>query len=88
MAGIKVIGLHSNPGYQIHMKETKVVRPADFKGKKMRVPSKIAGTILKTLGAILSGSIIEIKLAHFVASLISIQLNWLFSTLFHFALVS
>jgi len=51
MAGIKVIGLHSNPGYQIHMKETKVVRPADFKGKKMRVPSKIAGTILKTLGA-------------------------------------
>ena len=51
MAGIKVIGLHSNPGYQIHMKEKKVVRPADFKGMKMRVPSKIAGTILKTLGA-------------------------------------
>ena len=51
MAGIKVIGLHSNPGYQIHMKDTKVVKPADFKGKKMRVPSKIAGTILKTLGA-------------------------------------
>ena len=51
MAGIKVIGLHSNPGYQIHMKDTKVVNPADFKGKKMRVPSKIAGTILKTLGA-------------------------------------
>ena len=51
MAGIKLIGLHSNPGYQIHMKDTKVVQPADFKGKKMRVPSKIAGTILKTLGA-------------------------------------
>ena len=51
MAGIKVIGLHSNPGYHVHMKETKVVNPADFKGKKMRVPSKIAGTILKTLGA-------------------------------------
>ncbi len=51
MAGIKLIGLHSNPGYQIHMKDTKVVEPADFKGKKMRVPSKIAGTILKTLGA-------------------------------------
>ena len=51
MAGIKLIGLHSNPGYQIHMKSDKVVRPADFKGKKMRVPSKIAGTILKTLGA-------------------------------------
>ena len=51
MAGIKVIGLHSNPGYQIHMKSEKVVKPADFKGKKMRVPSKIAGTILKTLGA-------------------------------------
>ena len=51
MAGIKLIGLHSNPGYQIHMKDTKVVKPADFKGKKMRVPSKIAGTILKTLGA-------------------------------------
>ncbi len=51
MSGIKVIGLHSNPGYQIHMKNTKVVKPADFKGKKMRVPSKIAGTILKTLGA-------------------------------------
>ena len=51
MAGIKLIGLHSNPGYQIHMKTDKVVRPADFKGKKMRVPSKIAGTILKTLGA-------------------------------------
>ncbi len=51
MAGIKLIGLHSNPGYQIHMKDTKVVTPADFKGKKMRVPSKIAGTILKTLGA-------------------------------------
>ena len=51
MAGIKVIGLHSNPGYQIHMKDTKVVKHADFKGKKMRVPSKIAGTILKTLGA-------------------------------------
>ena len=51
MAGIKVIGLHSNPGYQIHMKDTKVVNPSDFKGKKMRVPSKIAGTILKTLGA-------------------------------------
>ena len=33
------------------MKDTKVVKPADFKGKKMRVPSKIAGTILKTLGA-------------------------------------
>ena len=51
MAGIKVIGLHSNPGYQIHMKSEKVVNPSDFKGKKMRVPSKIAGTILKTLGA-------------------------------------
>ena len=51
MAGIKLIGLHSNPGYQIHMKDTKVVKPADFEGKKMRVPSKIAGTILKTLGA-------------------------------------
>ena len=51
MAGIKLIGLHSNPGYQINMKDTKVVKPADFKGKKMRVPSKIAGTILKTLGA-------------------------------------
>ena len=51
MAGIKLIGLHSNPGYQIHMKSVKVVKPADFKGKKMRVPSKIAGTILKTLGA-------------------------------------
>ena len=51
MAGIKLIGLHSNPGYQIHMKDTKVVKPVDFKGKKMRVPSKIAGTILKTLGA-------------------------------------
>tara|TARA_B100000131_G_scaffold179620_1_gene173302 strand:+ start:637 stop:1659 length:1023 start_codon:yes stop_codon:yes gene_type:complete len=51
MADIKVIGLHSNPGYQIHMKSEKVVKPADFKGKKMRVPSKIAGTILKTLGA-------------------------------------
>ena len=51
MAGIKLIGLHSNPGYQIHMKDTKVVKPADFKGKKMRVPSKLAGTILKTLGA-------------------------------------
>ena len=51
IAGIKLIGLHSNPGYQIHMKDTKVVKPADFKGKKMRVPSKIAGTILKTLGA-------------------------------------
>ena len=31
--------------------DTKVMDPADFKGKKMRVPSKIAGTILKTLGA-------------------------------------
>ncbi len=51
MSGIKVIGLHSNPGYQIHMKSVKVVNPSDFKGKKMRVPSKIAGTILKTLGA-------------------------------------
>ena len=51
MAGIKVIGLHSNPGYQKHMKSEKVVNPSDFKGKKMRVPSKIAGTILKTLGA-------------------------------------
>ena len=43
--------MHSNPGYQIHMKDTKVMDPSDFKGKKMRVPSKIAGTILKTLGA-------------------------------------
>ncbi len=51
MSEIKVIGLHSNPAYQIHMKSEKVVNPADFKGKKMRVPSKIAGTILKTLGA-------------------------------------
>ncbi len=51
MEGIKLIGLHSNPAYQIHMKSVKVVKPADFKGKKMRVPSKIAGTILKTLGA-------------------------------------
>ena len=51
MAGIKVIGLHSNPGYQIHMKDTLVVNPSEFKGKKMRVPSKIAGTILKKLGA-------------------------------------
>ena len=51
MSGIHLIGLHSNPGYQIHMKNTKVMDPADFKGKKMRVPSKIAGTILKTLGA-------------------------------------
>ena len=38
MSDIKVIGLHSNPGYQIHMKDTKVVKPEDFKGKKMRVP--------------------------------------------------
>ena len=51
MSGIHLIGLHSNPGYQIHMKNTKVMDPSDFKGKKMRVPSKIAGTILKTLGA-------------------------------------
>ena len=51
MSGIKVIGLHSNPGYQIHMKAKNVVEPEDFKGLKMRVPSKIAGTILKTLGA-------------------------------------
>ena len=33
MAGAS-IGLHSNPGYQIHMKDTKVVKPADFKEKK------------------------------------------------------
>ena len=43
MAGIKVIGLHSNPGYQIHMKDTKVVKPADLKVENEST-SKIAGT--------------------------------------------
>ena len=51
MEGIKLIGLHSNPGYHIHMKEDKVVNPADFAGKKIRVPSKMVGTILAKLGA-------------------------------------
>ena len=51
MAGIKLIGLHSNPAYQFHMKDTQVMSPSDFKGLKMRVPSKIAGTILAKLGA-------------------------------------
>ena len=54
--GIHLIGLHSNPAYQIHMKDTKVMDPSDFKGKKMRVPSKIAGTILKKIGSYWSKS--------------------------------
>ena len=33
MSGIHLIGLHSNPAYQIHMKNTKVMDPSDFKGK-------------------------------------------------------
>ena len=51
MSGIHLIGLHSNPAYQFHMKNKKVMDPSDLKGLKMRVPSKIAGTILKKLGA-------------------------------------
>ena len=51
MEGIKLIGLHSNPGYHIHMKEDNVVNPSDFAGKKIRVPSKMVADILAKLGA-------------------------------------
>ena len=51
MDGIKLVGLHSNPAYQFHMKDKNVLEVSDLKGLKMRVPSKIAGTILAKLGA-------------------------------------
>ena len=51
MEGIKLVGLHSNPAYQLHMRDKNVLEASDLKGMKMRVPSKIAGSILAKLGA-------------------------------------
>ncbi len=50
-SGVKVIGLHSNPPYQMHFREENITKPEQFKGKKMRVPSAMVGKILKKLGA-------------------------------------
>ena len=50
-SGVKVIGLHSNPPYQMHFREDNITKPEQFKGKKMRVPSAMVGKILKKLGA-------------------------------------
>jgi TRAP-type C4-dicarboxylate transport system substrate-binding protein len=50
-AGVKNIGMHTMHAYQLHFRDKKVTAPGDFKGLKMRVPSKIMGSIITKLGA-------------------------------------
>ncbi len=50
-AGVKNIGMHTMHAYQFHFKDKNVTKPEQFKGLKMRVPSKIMGNILGKLGA-------------------------------------
>ena len=48
--GVKNLGLHTMHSFQMHYKEKNVVKAADFKGLKLRVPSKVLGKIIKKLG--------------------------------------
>lgn len=49
--GVKNLGLHTMHAYQFHFKDKKVIKASQFKGLKIRVPSKIMGNILSKLGA-------------------------------------
>jgi TRAP-type C4-dicarboxylate transport system substrate-binding protein len=49
--GVKNIGLHTMHSFQFHFKEKNVTKVSQFKGLKMRVPSKVLGKILTKLGA-------------------------------------
>ena len=50
-AGVKNVGMHTMHAYQLHFRNKKVTAPEDFKGLKLRVPSKIMGSIITKLGA-------------------------------------
>jgi TRAP-type C4-dicarboxylate transport system substrate-binding protein len=50
-SGVKNIGMHTMHAYQFHFKDKNVTKPEQFKGLKIRVPSKIMGNILGKLGA-------------------------------------
>jgi TRAP-type C4-dicarboxylate transport system substrate-binding protein len=50
-AGVKNIGMHTMHAYQLHFRNKKVTSPEDLKGLKLRVPSKIMGSIITKLGA-------------------------------------
>ncbi len=49
--GVKNIGLHTMHSFQFHFKEKNVTKVSQFKGLKMRAPSKLMGTMLAKLGA-------------------------------------
>jgi len=48
---VKNIGLHTMHSFQFHFKEKNITKASQFKGLKMRVPSKTLGKILAKLGA-------------------------------------
>ena len=50
-SGVKNIGLHTMHAYQFHFKDKKVTKASEFKGLKIRTPSKIMGNVLSKLGA-------------------------------------
>jgi TRAP-type C4-dicarboxylate transport system substrate-binding protein len=49
--GVKNIGLHTMHSFQFHFRDKNVTKVSQFKGMKMRVPSKVLGKILTKLGA-------------------------------------
>jgi len=50
-SGIHNLGLHTMHSFQFHYKEKNVTKVSQFKGLKMRAPSKTLGKILAKLGA-------------------------------------
>jgi TRAP-type C4-dicarboxylate transport system substrate-binding protein len=50
--GVHPMWLHVHAGQAIHMVDTLVRKPADLKGKKMRIPTRTGAWILESLGAV------------------------------------
>lgn len=48
--GVKPLFLHVHAGNAIHMVDTEVRKPADLKGKRMRIPTRTGAWVLEALG--------------------------------------
>ncbi|MGC9419913.1 MAG: TRAP transporter substrate-binding protein [Rhodovulum sp.] len=51
-AGVEVMFLHVHSGQAIQMRDTEIRSPADFQGKKIRIPTRTGAWVLEALGAV------------------------------------
>jgi len=49
--GVEVMFLHVHGGQAIHMRDAEVRSPADFEGKKLRIPTRTGAWVIEALGA-------------------------------------